>query len=212
METSIISLSQGLISFYNRTRAYHELVTGFHRAELQACMNTRLCKLDYIVFLKKSQHSTSPKKAAGQWLTKKRNVTFSNKRKPSSSDNQKVNLNVHVNTLRLGKFPTALLWEGEVEMPTLSSLPGLWAGNTREIAHLPLSTLFEQSVQDLDHQETLNRSWQDLPCRLASGSCQCHLFAAGNLCSGGENHKANSVVFNRSFWHLLWITPTAVRQ
>lgn len=31
--------------------------------------------------------------------------------------------------LRLGKFAAALLWEEEIEMPTLSSPTGLWAGN-----------------------------------------------------------------------------------
>lgn len=82
--------------------------------------------------------------------------------------------------LRLGKFPAALLREREVEIPHCLLLVDCEQVITVTLSRAPLSIPFEERVQALHHQETLNCSRLDLPCRLASASCQHHVFTAGN--------------------------------
>lgn len=177
-------LSQRLVYFHNRKRRYNELVTGFHRAEPEIFMNIRLGNLDYIVFKNKkqtTQHSTS-KKAARQRLRKRRrNVTFNIKKTYTAPVTRRSKFKCSFKQIMIGEVSVL----GEIEMPILPFLTGLWAGS---ICGTPQSYYIYSLWGNYASPRatgTLNHPWLDLPLGLTSGNCKHLLLKAGNFCSGG---------------------------
>lgn len=108
-------------------------------------MNTRLCNLNNNYLFKNKQtkiHSNASKKKAGQNLTKTADTSYLMEKEKTKVHSVLVTIKkvskCCAYRIRLGKFLTSLLWEGEVEMPTLSSLAVLsWQcpGPSPELLH-----------------------------------------------------------------------------
>lgn len=113
----------------------------------------------------------------------------------------KKKLNVCAYRLRLGKFLTSLLWEGEVEMPTLSSFAGLWAGNA--LGPLQSSSIRAPPLRNVWRPETTREHWTARACAFPASHLPAPAFphqplSVQALHSIRENYRASGVVFDRT--------------
>lgn len=107
----------------------------------------------------------------------------------------KKKLNVCAYRLRLGKFLTSLLWEGEVEMPTLSSFAGLWAGNA--LGPLQSSSIRAPPLRNVWRPETTREHWTARACAFPASQ---PLPAPALVSAGPPHHQGELQGQRRGVW------------